>query len=113
MGFEPMRGMPHYLSRIAPYQAWLAHLINIVVSGTVFFHPLREALGVSIHRWRFMPHRDTAFMSLSLDCIGTLSIRIVKTTGHGGFAFTRRAFIVLFHVSSLHIARARLVFLQE
>ena len=50
-----------------------------------------------------MSHRDTAFISFSLDCVGTLSIRIVKTTGHGYGTLLRKvwALVVLTHVSSL------------
>ena len=56
-----------------------------------------------LHGWRLMPHGDTAFMSLSLDCVGTLSIRIMKTAFHCRWTFLRKvwAFVVLTHVSSL------------
>ncbi len=57
-----------------------------------------------------MPHRDTAFMSLSLDGVETLSIRIVKTTGHGYGTLIRKvwALVVLTHISSLRSYSASL-----
>ena len=72
-----------------------------LILWTVLPHPFTESLSVPIHGWRLMAHRDTAFMSLSLDCIGTLSIRIMETAFHCRWTLLRKvwAFVVLTHVS--------------
>lgn len=53
-----------------------------------------------------MSHGDTALISLSLDRIWTLGVRIVEATGHGGGASLREvwALVVLAHQLFTHIA---------